>query len=851
MTVNSMKGRASGAGSRGWGRRAVGIIKRRLSAGALLRRPRGHLRTVWAARNATVAAIVLAVVGAWPMTLEAESLEGHVLDPQGAAVGNADLRLVKRTGGISRSAKSTAAGEYRFPNLSEGEYLLEGVAADSALAGSALVSVRGPTPFDIELAVVPSQTEILVTSTGTPLERPEVARALSAFGAEDVAARAEFSLGDALRAVPGIRVRQLRGPGSFTSVQTRGLRNQDTSLLIDGMRFRDPGSTQGDASAFYQDIAIVDADRVEVLRGTASSIYGSHAMGGVINISSRQGGGRPHGEIRAEGGGLGMLRGVARGGGGLAADRFRYSGGLSHVNVTRGHRGQSPFRNSSAQGSATFSLRPGLVLSGRAWVSDSFRMLVESPAFPPAVVANFPASGRVTAKALPEAQLGLLERGQPYDAGSATFVPDQIDPDQRNSSNFQTVSVALQHQFSQEGSWRVSYLSVKTGRRYRDGPAGPSPFDPLISNDSRYDGSTQLLVARADKRLAGSHQVSAGYELEREAYSNFNTDESPSPASNLTRIDQSSHAAYGQGQLRALDERLHLSFSGRMQGFQLGTPEFADVAGPYAGASADSPALALTGDAAIAFFGRSTGTKLRGHVGNGFRAPSLFERFGGTYSPWTAGFDFWGDPKIAPERSLAADFGIDQWLLASALRLSGTFFYTDLAETIIFDFANFPPDDAYGRFGGYRNFGGGISRGVEVSAQMAASAGTSVRLAYTYANAESRSPTIGAGFFEIQGHSNHLWTATTSHWLTPRVSVTFDLFAASDYILSPYGAQSRLLSFGGPVKADLVLRYEMPFSDGRRVELYGKLENIFNNDYFENGFASPGAWGIGGVRYRF
>ena len=81
--------------------------------------------------------------------------------------------------------------------------------------------------------------------------------------------------------------------------------------------------------------------------------------------------------------------------------------------------------------------------------------------------------------------------------------------------------------------------------------------------------------------------------------------------------------------------------------------------------------------------------------------------------------------------------------------------------------------------------------------------------------------------------------------------MTFDIFAASGYPLSPYGALGRRMRFGGPVKADVVVRYDLPLGEGKRVEFYGKTENVLNHDYYEKGFGSPGAWAIGGIRFGF
>ena len=92
--------------------------------------------------------------------------------------------------------------------------------------------------------------------------------------------------------------------------------------------------------------------------------------------------------------------------------------------------------------------------------------------------------------------------------------------------------------------------------------------------------------------------------------------------------------------------------------------------------------------------------------------------FFGSFSPY-------GDPRLRPERSIAVDGGLDQYLLGNRLRLSGTFFYTRLQEVIIFDFSGAinPATDPFGRFGGYRNTGGGLVRGLEASFEIAPAAG--------------------------------------------------------------------------------------------------------------------------------
>ena len=798
-------------------------------------------------RRLLAAPLALLVVGGG--SLEAEDLVGRILDPDGFAVINAGVTLVNRNSGELYQTVSSDNGNYEFFGLSEGRYILEAEAPDASLNGRENVDVSGPnTTVDLTVRPATSVTEIVVTATGTPLTQQEVAKTLDVVDAKEVNERDEYLLIEALRTVPGVQIQTQ--VGGVMSIKTRGLRNQDTAVLIDGLRFRDAAATQGDATGFFSDMNIVSMSQSEFLRGSGSSLYGSNAIAGALSVNSDEGGGPVHGAIRTEGGGLGMMRGTANLAGGFLDDKLVYSGGFSHLNVTRGVRGITPNRNTGGQFFSKLNLAPGISLAGRLWGSGVFQRSVINPIFPSSVLENFPATGVVNAVRLPNDQLNLFSAGQPFSAGNATFVPGVPDPDGSRSSSFLTGALIFKQELSATTSWRFSYQGVNTKRGFFNGPAANqiTGYEPSTSVVSNYDGHTDLIQIRMDSAVGRHHLITAGFEMENLKFLNV-AQHTIGTSSSHMRASQISQSYYGQDQMHFLGDSLQVTLGGRMQNFNLTTPQFTGSTSPYKTTKVSSPPNAYTGDVSVAYFMQGSSTKLRGHLGNSYRAPSLYERFGA--SVFLGQYSFYGDPRLAPERSVAFDTGIDQWLLHDKMRASATFFYTDLRETIIFNFANFNPNDPFGRFGGYQNTkAGGIARGAELSMQYSPSDKTSMQFGYTYTNSDLRNPTV-ANFASRLGVAMNTFTMTATQWLTPRLNLTFDYYINGKYPLSPYGANGRVLMFQGPKKADLVANYNIPLSEKKSVNIYGKVENMFNYDYTDSGFLAPGAWAIGGVRYEF
>jgi len=794
--------------------------------------------------RAVLLTLVVLFVGQ-PKFLQADDLTGRVLDPQGNVVASANVRLFDRNGGQQRATTTSSDGVFRFEALPAGSYLLEADASHAALVASQAVSLRGDQHVEVALKMAGSRTEVIITASGSPLSVTEIAKAVDVVDSRQLDLRNPLTLSDAIRVLPGVQVQTLEGPGSFTTINTRGLRAVDTAVLIDGMRFQDAGSPQNDVTSFLEDLIPVDTDRIEFLRGAGSSLYGSNAMAGVINIASRPGGKPTHGEFRAEGGGLGLMRGVLSIGGGAGADRFGYSGTVAHLNVTQGVRDRSPYRNTSAQGSAHFRFTPNLSLTGRIWGNTAYLTSTESPTFNAAILANSPSTGRVPAIPLPTDQLELFEKGLPFNAGNATYIPNQIDPDGRRVSSFLNHSVIFQHTVSANTSYRVGYQGVDTRRGQLDGPAGPGSFEPTSTGTSHFNGRTDTIQFQLGQRAGEFNFFTAGYEVERQEYISFNDAPSDKTRTNALSLEQYSHAVYGQDQIRLMDGRLQFMLSGRAQFFTLRQPEFSGGANPYQNVDSIEAPRAYVGDAAVAYFLRRSQTKFRAHVGNSFRSPSAFERFGGS----STGTTLYGDPRLKPERAIAVDAGVDQWLIQSRLEIGATVFYAKLQEMIRFE-NSLPAGDPFGRFFGYANGGGGIARGVELRGQVTPMRSTNIQASYTYTNSDSNTPTVGTDYYKVLGLAEHAFTLVATQWIG-RLHTTFDFSTRSDYEMTFFSGGARRFVFNGASKANLVIGYQIPRGERASVELYSRIENLFNQQTYEDGFIGPKAWAVAGLRVRY
>ena len=147
-------------------------------------------------------------------------------------------------------------------------------------------------------------SEVVVTSTRIPSETENTPAAVTVIEGAEAERQQIRTVSDALREVPGLSVAQSGQPGGNISVFTRGANSKHTLVLIDGIRVND-----GFDNAFnFANLPMDNVERIEILRGPQSTLYGSEAIGGVINIITKRGAPQPTGAVTFEGGSYDSIR---------------------------------------------------------------------------------------------------------------------------------------------------------------------------------------------------------------------------------------------------------------------------------------------------------------------------------------------------------------------------------------------------------------------------------------------------------------------------------------------------------------------------------------------------------------
>lgn len=241
-------------------------------------------------------------------------------------------------------------------------------------------------PFLLALAAPPAHGDtlpletIVVSANRVPTPADLSGSSVSVLTGQDLADQQFVTVQDALRQLPGVEVTETGGPGGTTSLMLRGLDAEHTKVLIDGIDVADPSSS---APYFdFADLLTAGVSRIEVVRGPQSTLYGSDAMGGIVNVVTQSGRDAPGADILAEGGSYGTVDGAAalRGLAGpvdyAAALAGEHTDGIVGAEPRNGNHQLDPYDNLTA------TLKLGLPVGDAVELGSVFRYVDARLAYP-------------------------------------------------------------------------------------------------------------------------------------------------------------------------------------------------------------------------------------------------------------------------------------------------------------------------------------------------------------------------------------------------------------------------------------------------------------------------------------
>jgi outer membrane cobalamin receptor len=654
----------------------------------------------------------------------ADTVDGVVVDQSSRPLPRAFVRLVDAAGSEVSSTFTDDAGRFTFaaaPVDCHVHASLDGFGPGDAAC------TAGPKTIRLMLPVAPIQERIVVTPTKTAAPADQTGVSVTAFTAADIERRDVPLVADLLRSTPGAMVVRSGGVGAQTSLFVRGGESSYNKVLLDGIPLNEPGGTFN-----FSNLTTGNIERIEVVRGAQSALFGSDAMSSVVQLFTHRAGdrdGRPHADVSIEGGTYDSVRGSALASG--ATRRFDYTAGVSQLS-TDNRAPNNRFDNTTLSGTA------GIVLT-------------------PTATLRFVARGE-------------LERvGTP---GQTGFQRPDLDAFFERHDGVGGVSFDQQvsPRFRQRAAYSLAVSNQQSTNLTEDPPYTPQFGDrtaPFEFSDFTFDSRTKLrrhhASYQADVRLssdaaaAGDHRLTllADWDGER-ANLIDNLAAATVPASRNNAGVAVQHQALWRRTFVTVGVRLEHNDS-------------------FGGAAVPRASVAYVARASTGMIGD---TRVRASAGLGIKEPTILQSF--SPSPF-----FRGNPDLQPERSRTLEAGIEQRVARDHGRIDVAWFdnrYRDIISTRTTDPATFAAQ--------YFNIGLSRARGLEATGDAVLGYGLRARAGYTFIDSaivDSTSPfdvvfAPGQWLFRRPRHSGYAGLSWSRGQLTADLTGVFiGRFVDSDF----------------------------------------------------------------------
>ena len=470
---------------------------------------------------------------------------------------------------------------------------------------------------------------VFVTSTRTEVPLEQVTTSATVINAKDIQDQHAVTVLEVLRGVPGFDVVQTGSRGTGTSVFVRGAEADQVLVLIDGVEVN---STTAGAFNFAH-LTTENIDRIEIIRGAGGTLYGSQAIGGVINIITKRGRGPAEFGLSAEGG-----------------------------------NGWTNRQTLSLSGEVG---RLGYSFSGARMESDGFRPFNDD-------YRNLTTSGRLDYKVTEDATLKGIFRFNKSDVGlfnSNNFVPGGRDPNSREAVTQILGKVEWEQRILQNWDYRIAGSIFKEHIKDSDDP------DPLsdcqffgFPCDSRTRSRFRPQISSAEfqtnYRFGDWSTTTFGTEFKRRKASTS----SSSDGFSLGEINKAirNMGYYVQEEIKLFGDRLILLPGIRLDDHQTFGSEW-------------SPSFSSS------YLFREIGTRVKAGYAESFKAPTLNELF----FPPGFGCAAFGNPDLGPEKSWELNAGVEQTLFGDRVTVGATVFHREVSDLISTGPTPDPTDPAF------------------------------------------------------------------------------------------------------------------------------------------------------------
>jgi vitamin B12 transporter len=712
-----------------------------------------------------------------------DELTGVIVDQDARPVPRALVTATDAAGKELARAFTTRDGAFRLDVNTAAGCLLE-----ARLTGfrPTRTDCRNGASLRIVLVIAPLEEVVIVSGTRTETPAGQLAASVTVFTASEIARRQRPMLAELLRASAGTAI--VAGvPGALSSLFVRGGESNHTKVLLDGIPLNEPGGTFD-----LSNVTSSHLGRVELIRGAHSSLFGSDAVAGVVQLFTRRARpGEPMFEASLDGGSYRTVREAVTFG--RASQTWDYSLHASRLDTDNRDANQE-FGNTTLSASAGGTLKPGLAL-----------------------------------RAVARGELGRA--GTP---GQTAFGRADLDAfsQRRNGA----AGVSLQHQLSSAVNHAAAY-SYSASNRVSSNLTIDPPYTPQFGDrvtpfeffdfpyDIRNRTSRHHVGYQLDWRLstrsgrAGEHVVTTAVDWDGERARLEDR-----LAANVANAARDNFGWTLQHQ--ALWPRVFVTTGLRL--------EQNDSFGFAAVPRGSLVVIAREGDGAFGV------TKLKAAAGAGIKEPTIEQSF----SPSPA---FPGNPDLEPERSRTFDIGVEQGLFDGALNIEATWFanrFRDLISTRTVSFTPFRLE--------YFNIGETRARGVEITAHAGRGLPFHVRAGYTLLDSEvlesaSANPVFATGnaLYRRPRHSGFVDLATD--WGKLDISV-FAAFVGRA-VDSDFSELDPPMTFNdGYRRWDFRAAYELT----RRLTATAAIDNLFNADYMEPlGYPALGRAARVGAHVRF